>query len=107
VTTEQTVNYTSQQETELQDLYQSGQPIDALAQHFNKSERSIVAKLSRMGIYQPKKPRGPSTRTTKAGLVTQLAELIDLDPDILATLDKADKAALEAVVSMVRAKLVS
>ena len=97
MTAEKTPNYTPEQETKLQQLYQSGTTIPDLATQFGKSERSIVAKLSRMGIYQGKGRPQPGSRVTKAGLVARLGELLNLGN--LETLEKADKAALVDLVA--------
>lgn len=101
MTTEKTPNYTPEQETQLQQLYQSGTTIPDLATQFGKSERSIVAKLSRMGIYQGKGRPQPGSRVTKAGLVARLGELLNLGN--LETLEKADKAALVDLVAKIEA----
>lgn len=101
MTTEKTPNYTPEQETQLQQLYQSGTTIQDLATQFGKSERSIVAKLSRMGIYQGKGRPQPGSRVTKAGLVARLGELLNLGN--LETLEKADKAALVDLVAKIEA----
>lgn len=101
MTTEKTPNYTPEQETQLQQLYQSGTTIQDLATQFGKSERSIVAKLSRMGIYQGKGRPQPGSRVTKAGLVARLGELLNLSS--LETLEKADKAALIDLVTKIEA----
>lgn len=94
---EKTVNYTAEQETQLQQLYGEGRTIEELAQHFDKSERSIVAKLSRMGLYQSKTKKEPGQRVTKRMLVENLQTWLGLDN--LETLEKADK---EALVSLCR-----
>lgn len=101
MTTEKTPNYTPEQETQLQQLYQGGTTIQDLAIQFGKSERSIVAKLSRMGIYQGKGRPQPGSRVTKAGLVARLGELLNLGN--LETLEKADKAALVDLVARLEA----
>ena len=101
MTTEKTPNYTPEQETQLQQLYQSGTTIQDLAAQFGKSERSIVAKLSRMGIYQGKGRPQPGSRVTKAGLVAQLESMLGLAN--LETLEKADKAALVDLVAKIEA----
>ena len=99
--TERTVNYTSEQETQLQQLYQSGKTVSELASHFDKSERSIVAKLSRMGLYEPRTVRRSGPRVTKASLVKEIEEMLNLEG--LETLEKADKTALASLAGAVQA----
>lgn len=74
-------------------------PVEVLAEKFGKSVRSVVAKLSREGVYVAKatstKVKGP----TKADLVAKLAERYGVDPTVLASLEKATKEALEVLVA--------
>ena len=52
--TAKTVNYTAEQTVEIVTAYQAGETVEALAERFQKSVRSIVAKLSREGVYKKK-----------------------------------------------------
>ena len=69
---EKTVNYTAEQEAELVARYQAGETTAELAEAFGKGVRSVIAKLSRLGVYKAKE-RATSGRVTKAQLVTQIA----------------------------------
>lgn len=93
---EKTVNYTAEQEAELVARYQAGETPAQLAEAFGKGVRSVIAKLSRLGVYKAKE-RTASGRVTKAQLVTQAALLLNVDPAVLATFEKADRQALEAL----------
>ena len=57
--TAKTVNYTPEQTTKMVADYQAGVTVDQIAEALGKSVRSIVAKLSREGVYKrkPTKPR--------------------------------------------------
>ena len=75
--------------------------IDEIAEKLNKSRRSIIGKLSRLGIYEKKvylTKRG-ETPITKAELVHQLAIKMDLPLEKLEGLDKAPKEVLKLLCS--------
>ena len=83
--------------------------VRALAESYGKTTKSIIGKLSREGVYQK------TTYTTKTGakpitkaeIVAQITDQLDLDSQSVAGLEKAPKAALVAVrdaVSVIREK---
>lgn len=51
---DKTVNYTPEQTVQLVADYAAGVTVEQIAETFGKSVRSIVAKLSREGVYQKK-----------------------------------------------------
>lgn len=93
------INYTDEQTTELVNAYQGGEAVEALAERFQKSVRSIVAKLSREGVYQPKTKAKGAGRVTKAALIQYMEELLQLDPQVLQSLEKAQTGALQALAA--------
>ena len=99
MTTNTQVNYTDAQTTELVQLYQAGETTEALAERFQKSVRSIVAKLSREGVYQAKTKAKGTGRVTKAALIQYLEEMLQLDPQSLQSLEKAQTGALQALAT--------
>ena len=52
--TDKTVNYTPEQTAQLVAKYNDGVSVESLAEMFGKTTRSIVAKLSREGVYHAK-----------------------------------------------------
>jgi hypothetical protein len=50
--TDKIVNYTAEQTAQLVANYQDGVTVERLAEMFGKTTRSVVAKLSREGVYQ-------------------------------------------------------
>ena len=93
------VNYTEAQTAELVQLYQAGETVEALAERFQKSVRSIVAKLSRQGCYQKKQHvRKDGTEVKKknewADAIGTILGLAEHDVD---SLTKANRAALAAI----------
>lgn len=99
MTTATQVNYTDEQTTELVQAYQAGEAVEALAERFQKSVRSIVAKLSREGVYQKK------TYTTKNGEkvvkkdahADAIGAILGLPENDIESLTKANKNALRVI----------
>lgn len=94
---EKIVNYTPEQTAEIVNAYKAGQTVEQISALVGKSVRSVVAKLSREGVYKPK-AKAASTRVTKAQLISTLAERYGVDPKLLASLEKASLEALEILV---------
>ena len=103
-----TVNYTADQETAILAMAQAAETgkltntdAEKLAEQFGKTVKSVVAKLSRMGVYQKKE------YTTKTGeavvkknaLADKLAEICDLTEAETTSLEKATKTALAKIIA--------
>ena len=99
------INYTDEQTTELVQAYQAGEAVEALAERFQKSVRSIVAKLSREGVYQPKTKAKGTGRVTKAALIQYLEELLQLDPQSLQSLEKGSLTELQLLATALTNRL--
>lgn len=98
---EKTVNYSAEQVAEMSAKYLSGVSVEALASEMGKSVRSVVAKLSQLGVYvKQAKAKGVSS-ATKAELVKGVAEMLGVEAGKLESLQKADKAALEVLLNAV------
>lgn len=101
---EKTVNYTQEQTAMLVQGYQAGTSVEQLAESFGKSVRSIVAKLSREGVYQKKEyvtktGETPVKKDEHADFIGKSLSLSEADTDSLA---KANKRALAAVAEFIR-----
>ena len=99
---EKTVNYTDVQVNEIVQGYKAGQTVEQLSELVGKSVRSVVAKLSREGVYVAKTRASGTGRVTKADLVARVASTLGLDVATLETLNKASYSALEALAAKVR-----
>lgn len=96
---EKVVNYTPEQTLKLVQDYQSGVTVEALAETLGKSVRSIVAKLSREGVYKKKeyvsktgeKPVKKDAHADAIGAILRLSE-----PET-ESLTKANKTALRKI----------
>lgn len=91
------VNYTPEQETQLVDQYQAGMSTDEIATMLGKSVRSVVAKLSRLGVYKTKAKTVGETKTTKADLVALIEGRYAVEPGTFAEMEKLTKATLLAL----------
>jgi pantoate kinase len=96
-------NYTEEMVDAMVADYQANPTPDtvaALATEFNKSTRSIVAKLVREGVYkaQPRAVAAKVAVVRKADLVATINEALGVE---LETLSKASKADLEVLVAAV------
>lgn len=105
---EKTVNYTEAQTAELVEGYKASPTeatVKAFAEAFGKTTRSVVAKLSREGVYVAKdkaKTEGAAkAATTKADLVKRVEAALDLEAGVLESLEKGSKNALEVLVAAV------
>ena len=97
--TEKTVNYTPDLTKELVDRYVAGETVEALAEALGKTTRSVVAKLSREGVYKAKTKTSGVARVKKADLVDKLADACGVAPEVFESLEKANHDVLEALVA--------
>ncbi len=108
MTATKTVNYTAEQEAVIAAMAAKAEKglltvVDAemLAADFGKTVKSVVAKISRMGMYQKK------VYTTKTGeavekkdsLADKLAEIVGLTEAEADSLTKANKTALAKIIA--------
>jgi transposase-like protein len=99
--TEKTQNYSVEVTAQLVEAFKAGATVEALANQFGKSTRSIVAKLSREGVYKAKTKDNAEARVTKAELVAKIAEGLGVEQEVLDSLEKATAQALTLVAEAV------
>lgn len=99
MTTEAKTNYTPEQTTQLVAGYQAGETVEQLAETLGKTVRSVVAKLSREGVYVAKTKTTGQARVRKAELVDKLATACGVVPEVFESLEKANHDVLEALVA--------
>jgi hypothetical protein len=92
-------NYTPEQTAQLVTSYQAGVAVEQLAADMGKTVRSVVAKLSREGVYVAKTRATGAARVKKADLVDQLAAKCGVAPEVFESLEKANHDVLEALVA--------
>ena len=96
-------NYTDEMVTEMHTLYEANptrDTVDVLAEKFGKSVRSIIAKLSREGIYvaQPRVTKTGEPVVRKAELVAQIEAHFGIE---FPSLVKASKADLQSLLNVI------
>ena len=94
----------SKEETEYLTTHYDGRNVDELASHLARSPRSIIGKLSKLGIYQKKEylnKRGERP-VTKLELVANIAEALGVEQ--LEGLDKAPKEVLRIIADSLVAR---
>ena len=96
-------NYTDEMVATMTEQYVANptrDTVDALARQFGKTTRSIIAKLSREGVYvaQPRTTKTGEPIVSKAELVSEVATVLGVEVDDIASLEKATKIHLKALV---------
>lgn len=99
--TAKTVNYTAEQTAEIKALYAEGQAVEFIAEKFGKSVRSIVAKLSREGVYKAKeyKTKTGEKPEAKELLAEKICKAANLPIEQADSLAKANKQALIGILA--------
>jgi len=103
----QVKNYTDEMVSTMVDQYSASPTkatVEALAETFGKSTRSIIAKLSREGVYvaQPKVTKAGAPIVRKADIVADIASVlgVELEAPTLVKASKVDLLMLkEAVIN--------
>jgi hypothetical protein len=98
---EKTVNYTPEQTASMLADYAQGVAVEAIAESLGKTVRSVVAKLSREGVYKRKEyvsktGERPVRKDETADKIGALAGLSDSEID---SLTKANKTALAKILA--------
>lgn len=79
--------------------YTAQVPVKVLALQFDLPERSIIAKLSSLGVYQKKSyvnKRG-EIPVKKSEHIERIAALLDCDLELLESLEKVNKVVLKLI----------
>lgn len=93
------MKYTKEITDRLIQEYTAGQPVEKLAQDLQVPSRSIIAKLSSLGVYKRKQyvnKQGHPPRK-KAEIIEKLAQLLEIDLELCESLEKVNKLVLEAM----------
>lgn len=98
------VNYTPEMTAAMVEDYKAGVSVETIAERVGKTVRSVVAKLSREGVYEAKAKAAKKDGVTKADLIARIAALTGADEDVICSLEKATGVALKVVVKALEAK---
>ena len=99
MTKETKTNYTEAQTLQLVADYKAGVAVEAIATAMGKTTRSVVAKLSREGVYKAKTKATGHARVKKSELVDMLAERCGVPAEQFESLEKATVEVLQALVA--------
>ena len=96
---EKVVNYTPEQTLKMVADYQAGATVETIAESMGKTVRSVVAKLSREGVYQKKvyKTKTGETVVKKDAHADAIGAILRLPENDIESLTKANKSALKAI----------
>lgn len=97
--TEKAVNYTPEQTAKMVQQYAEGVSVETLAKELNKTVRSVVAKLSREGVYKAKeyKTKTGDKPVKKDAHADAIGAVLKLSEGEIDSLTKANKTALEKI----------
>lgn len=94
------IKYTPELTAQLTELFRSDMTPEDIAEVLGTTKRSVIAKLSSLGLY--KKPaytnKMGETPIKKEEYVDQLCDLLDIDPELGESLGKVNKFILKKLV---------
>jgi transcription initiation factor TFIIIB Brf1 subunit/transcription initiation factor TFIIB len=93
------MKYTKEVTEQLIKDYKAGVPVDQIADHLEVPQRSVIAKLSSMGVYEKKQylnKRG-ELPVRKSEYVDKIAQHLDCAPEVLDSLEKVNKNVLRMI----------
>jgi len=85
--------------------YKGGRPVKEIALELDVPERSVIAKLSSLGVYKRKEyvtKRG-EVPVKKEEYIKRISDLLDINLDLLESLEKVTKSALVLLEKRVQA----
>jgi len=93
------LKYTKEITDRLVEQYKTGTHVQKIAQELQVPERSVIAKLSSLGVYEKKSylnKRG-EVPIKKAEHIENIAKLLAMDPELLESLEKVNKNILQVL----------
>lgn len=96
------VNYTPEMTATIVEGFKAGKTVEALATEVGKTVRSVIAKLSREGVYQTAEKPAGKREMKKAEMVEAISKEIGVSEEVLESLEKATGPALMAVLKALR-----
>jgi hypothetical protein len=102
--TEKTVNYTPEMTATLVEGFKAGESVEVLATKVGRTVRSVIAKLSKEGVYKGKEKTAGKREMLKAEMVAAISTEIGVAEEVLESLEKATGPALMAVLKALRSE---
>ena len=95
------MKYTESQTAQLVEQHRLGRSIEDLGAEFGVPTRSIIAKLSQLGLYhrKPYLTKRGEAPCSKEELVSRLAVLLGVELDRLESLEKCNKSVLTILIT--------
>ena len=90
------MKYTPELTKQIQDQYSEGISVAEIAASLDIPEKSIIAKLSSLGVYKRKvylNKKGEAP-TKKEEYILRISKLLDINSELLESMEKVTKAAL-------------
>lgn len=102
---EKNLNYTPEQTAQMVQDYVTGVSVETIASNLGKTVRSVVAKLSREGVYKRKEyvTKTGEKPVAKESLADKIGVLVGLSEGEVDSLTKANKNALQKVLDKLSA----
>jgi response regulator RpfG family c-di-GMP phosphodiesterase len=93
------VNYTAEQTAQVVADYSAGVTVETIAENMGKTARSIIAKLSREGVYKAKvyKTKTGETVEKKDQTADAIGAVLKMTEPEIESLTKANKTALKKI----------
>lgn len=105
-----TVNYTAEMTAELVSAYTANPEkatVEAFAVKFGKTAKSVIAKLSKEGIYKKAEyvSKNGAKPVKKDAVATEIAEMLGMNENDADSLTKANKTALALIANALKAAM--
>ena len=98
------VNYTPEATVAAVEGYKAGKSVEALALELGKTAKSVIAKLSKEGVYKAATKAAGKREMLKAEMVAEISKEIGVSEEVLESLEKATGPALMAVLKALRSE---
>ena len=91
------MKYTKEIEDQLTQMYQAEVPVEEIAAKLEVPVRSVIAKLSSLGVYKKKQylTKQGTTPVKKDEYIDRIAALMQVNSELLESLEKANKNVLQ------------
>ncbi len=95
-----TTKYTDEDTRILTEMHKEGHSLESMAIVLDRTERSVTAKLTSLGLYsrQPYTAKDGSAPKKKIEYVSEIAELLDVPEELVDSLEKCTKFTLKKLV---------
>ena len=104
MSTKTVVNYTPEMTVTVVEGFKAGKTVEALATEVGRTARSVIAKLSREGVYKGKAREAGKREMLKAEMVAEIAEFVGVPEETLESLEKATGPALMSVLKALKSE---